>query len=310
MFIRQFNYLVALEQEGHFGRAAQRCNVSQPSLSSAIKHLEEELGIPIILRHQKFQGFTEEGRRVVEWAKRILADRDAMLEELAVMHRDLHGNLRIGAMPMSSPILPIINRLFLAQHPAVKIDISFLGLDKMKLGLTNFELDVGLTYLEHEPLERLKTLPLYEERWSLLVPDNDWLGGKDRTSVTWAEAAELPLCLLSPSMHERQIMDKAFESIGGVPRPRLESNSIYNLAAHVMHGELATVIPSRFVQEMNAFPDTRHMRLEEPILSQKVGLVWAEGDPMLPMTKSLVTLMESSLESGKLDYPLTVEKAV
>ena len=66
MFLRQFHYLVALEQEGHFGRAAERCNVSQPSLSSAIKHLEQELGIPIILRHQKFHGFTEEGRRVVE----------------------------------------------------------------------------------------------------------------------------------------------------------------------------------------------------------------------------------------------------
>ena len=99
MFLRQFQYLVALEQEKHFGRAAEKCHVSQPSLSSALKSLEEELGIPLILRQQKFQGFTEEGKRVVTWAKRLLADRSAMIEELSVMRSDLNGRLRIGATP-------------------------------------------------------------------------------------------------------------------------------------------------------------------------------------------------------------------
>ena len=91
MFLRQFHYVVALEHESHFGRAAKRCNVSQPTLSSGIKQLEEELGIPIIMRHQKFQGFTEEGARVVEWSKRLLADRAAMVEELAIMRDTMHG---------------------------------------------------------------------------------------------------------------------------------------------------------------------------------------------------------------------------
>ncbi|MDP1910802.1 MAG: LysR family transcriptional regulator, partial [Hyphomicrobium sp.] len=112
MFLRQFQYLITLSEEKNFGRAATRCNVSQPSLSSAIKQLEMELGIPIVLRHQRFGGFTEEGARVLEWGKRILADRDALLEELALMHSNLEGRIRIGAMPMSSPVLPVIDRLF------------------------------------------------------------------------------------------------------------------------------------------------------------------------------------------------------
>lgn len=303
MFLRQFQYLVALEQEGHFGRAAERCHVSQPSLSSAVKHLEEELGVPIILRHQKFQGFTEEGRRVVEWSKRLLADRQAMVEELAIMRQSLTGRLRIGAMPMSSPMLPLINSLFARLHPGVQVDIQFLGLDQLKQGLRNFELDVGITYLEDQQLERLKTLTLYEERWSLMVPKAMFPASKK--SVTWREAANAPLCLLSPFMRERQIMDEAFESIGCTPWPRLESNSIFQLAFHVMQGDVATVIPSHFTHANRAFPGTREIPLREPAVSQKMGLVWEQGNPMLPMTKAVVELLEKEVQLGTFTYPFT-----
>jgi DNA-binding transcriptional LysR family regulator len=306
MFLRQFHYLVSLEQEEHFGRAARRCNVSQPSLSSAIKQLEEELEIPIVLRHQRFQGFTDEGRRVLEWAKRILADRDAMIEELAIMHRNLHGNLRIAAMPMSSPVVPVINHLFSQQHPAVQIDIRFVGIDQLKTGLANFEFDAGVTYLDHQPLGRLKSLPLYEGEMSLLVPDNGWLG--DRTSVTWSEAAELPLCLLHSVTHERQIVDEAFASAGCKPRPRVEADSMINLAFHVMQGELATVIPAHFVTLIGAFAGTRQVRLVEPEISQRVGLIWAGGNPMLPMTKALVDILQEAVDSGDLARRLAEKK--
>ncbi len=308
MFLRQFHYLVALEKEGHFGRAATRCNVSQPSLSSGIKNLEEELGIPIILRHQKFQGFTEEGQRVVEWSKRLLADREAMLEELAIMRRNLHGRLRVGTMPMGSPVLPQIHTLFSERYPGVQVDLQFLGLDKLKLGLTNYELDVGITYLEDEPLERLNTMPLYEERWSLMVPTAMFSAKKN--TITWQEASSLPLCLLSPPMRERQIVDEAFSTIGQAPRPRLESNSIFQLAVHVMQGELATVVPRRFTQANDAFPGTREIPLEQPIVHRKVGVVWEKGNPMLPMTKAVVELLEEASKNGAFDYSKQSPKGV
>lgn len=298
MFLRQFHYLVALEQEGHFGRAAKRCHVSQPSLSSAIKQLEEELDIPIILRHQRFQGFTEEGKRVIEWSKRILADREGMLEELAIMRENLQGCLRIGAMPMSSPVLPILERLFTKRHQKVKVDIQFMGLEQMKLALKNFELDIGVSYLENQPLERLNTLPLYEERLSLLAPETYPLNGEEE--VTWGQIAELPLCLLSPSMFERQMMDEAFAKNGVTPEPRVESNSIFQLAFHVMKGDLATVIPSHFMEVSGGFPGTRRKLLKDPVVSQNIGLVWVQGDPMLPMAKAVITMMEDALKDETL----------
>lgn len=295
MYLRQFQYLVALEQEGHFGRAAEKCHVSQPSLSSSLKSLEEELGFPIILRQQKFQGFTQEGHVVINWAKRLLADRSAMLDELAVMRETLNGQLRIGASPMSSPLLPTVSQLMQRRYPHVQLDIQFMGLDQLVLGLNNFELDVGFTDLDDEHLEKFVTLPLYEEPLYLLLPENDWLD--DSPTSTWQEAATLPLSLLSDSTRERQIMNAAFERVGCSPTPKLESNSIFQLAFHVMAGDLATIVPKRFAH----LPHTRQKVLESPSITQSMGLVWVSGDPIYPMTKAIESLMRDALEAGLLE---------
>lgn len=292
MFLRQFQYLVALEQEKHFGRAAEQCHVSQPSLSSAIKSLEKELGIPLILRQQKFEGFTEEGKRVVTWAKRLLADRSAMMEELSIMRRDLNGRLRIGATPLSCPLFPTVSQLFQKRYPSVQLDIQFLGTDRIIQGLTNFEIDIGVTYLNNPALDRFVTMALYEEPLYLLLPDNDWLD--DSPTISWAEASKLPLCLLSKSMRERQIMDDAFEKAGVQCKPVLESNSIFQLAFHSMAGDLATIVPKRFAH----LPNTKQKLLETPTVSDTLGLVWVYGNPVLPMTKATTVLMREARDAG------------
>jgi DNA-binding transcriptional LysR family regulator len=285
MFLRQLEYLVTLAQEQHFSRAARHCKVSQPSLSNAIKQLEAEFGTPIVLRHQRFQGFTAEGRRVVEWSKRILADRDAMLQELSVLKKTLSGRLRLGAMPTSSPVLPQINHHFLELHPGVQVEVSFLGLEEMRVKLINFELDVGITYIDQKHPAPLTSFPMYNEHLSLLVPDDARFPGP---AVTWAKAADLPLCLLPPHMHERQIIDAAFASVGKMPRPAIESDSIVNLAFHTMLSGTVTIVPSHFEMVIGAFPGTRLANLIKPEVVRQVGLIWVEGNPMLPMTRAML----------------------
>lgn len=292
MFLRQFEYLVALEQEGHFGRAAERCHVSQPSLSSALQQLESELEVTIILRHQRYQGFTPEGKRVVSWAKRLLADRKSMIEDLAIMRRNLNGKIRVGAMPTSSPVLPRISQLFTQAYPAVEIDIQFVGSGNLINELRNFELDVGITYLEGQSLKKLNTMVLYQEQLSLMIPEN-MLSPRQKT-MGWKEAAELPLCLLSPNMKERQVMDEAFASIDCDPSPKLECNSIFQLAFHVMQGDLATIVPNGFSRANDAFPGTREIQLIDPIISKPVGLIWEKVAPPLPMAQAMADLLMES----------------
>jgi DNA-binding transcriptional LysR family regulator len=299
MLFRQLQYLVALAQEEHFGRAARRCNVSQPSLSSAIKQLELTLGVPIVMRGRRFLGFTIEGQRIIEWAERVISQRDAMLVELSGMRENYEGRLRLGAMPNSSPVLPIFSQMLSKKHPGVQVDIRFLGIEQTKLGLSNFTLDVGITYLNQVELAGLSTMPIYDERLCLLVPDIEEY--RNLSVITWKEAAKLPLCLLDKSMHERRIIDDAFTTAGVTPTPRVTaSDSILNLIFHVMFAESVTVIPKHFLRMPGKFPGVRAIDLVEPAISQEVGLVWSPSEPIMPMANVMVSIVRELKRSGEL----------
>lgn len=300
MFIRQFRYLVAVAEERHFGRAAQRCNVTQPSLSSGIKQLELELGVPIFLRGrgQRFHGLTAEGERVAVSSRAVLAYCDAMRKEVAMMQNQLAGHLRIGAMPSMSPVLPFLLEIVRTKYPSVRADVQFIGNEAMKLGLNNFELDVALTYLDEADLGRKNTLPIYTEQLSLLVPDRPEFQHCD--SITWKEAAQQPLAMLRTSMHERRFVDQVFKSVGCAPTPRVETESILHLMFQVQFTELCTIIPSHFAHAPGLHRGTRALRLVDPVVTQEVGLFWAEGEIVLPMANAFVSIVQKLNKSGEL----------
>src|SRR5690606_24581167 len=105
MLTRQLHYLTTLARERHFARAADACNVTQPTLSAAIKQLEETLGVLLVERGHRFVGMTEEGELVLAWAQRTLSDFDTLEQELAALTEGLVGKLRIGAIPVMLPII-------------------------------------------------------------------------------------------------------------------------------------------------------------------------------------------------------------
>jgi DNA-binding transcriptional LysR family regulator len=300
MFLRQFRYLVAVAEERHFGRAAQRCNVTQPSLSSGIRQLEYELGVPIFLRGrgQRFQGLTAEGDRVAIWSRAVLAHCDAMRKEIEIMKKDLTGRLRMGVMPSMSPVLPFMLQGLREKYPGLRVDVQFIGNEAMKLGLNNFSLDVAMTYLDKADLGRKNTLPIYTEQLSLLVPDIAEF--QNRKTITWKEAAQVPLAMLRPSMHERWFVDQVFASVGCAPEAQVESESILHLMFQVQFTELCTIIPSHFAHAPGLHRGTRALPLVDPVVSQEVGLFWTEGEIMLPMAGAFVSVVRKMNKSGEL----------
>jgi DNA-binding transcriptional LysR family regulator len=171
MNIRHLRYFVTLAREGHHGRAATACNVTQPTLSEAIRQLERDLSVPLIDRNgQRFRGLTLEGERVLGWAQRILADQDALEQELAEMRGGLAGDLRFGVIPAAMPVTPLITSPFCRSHPLVTPRVLSHSSIEIQRGLDAGELDAGLTYLENEPLRNVRTHPLYRERYMLLTP--------------------------------------------------------------------------------------------------------------------------------------------
>jgi DNA-binding transcriptional LysR family regulator len=282
----KLEYLMALSREEHFGRAADSCGVTQPTLSAGIKQLEETLGVLLVRRGSRFIGFTPEGQRTLDWARRIVGDSRAMRQEISALKKGLTGRLKIAAIPTALAMVAAITTPFRARHPDVRFTILSQNSIQVLTQLENLEIDAGITYLDNEPLGRVNTVPLYQERYQLLTSPDAPLGNRER--VTWAEVARVPLCLLTPDMQNRRIMDELLRSAGGDPQPTLESNSVVVLFAHVRTGRWATVMPSKLAETLGLTDTIRAIPIVEPEAVHTIGLVVPAREPMTPLTAALV----------------------
>jgi DNA-binding transcriptional LysR family regulator len=290
MDIRQLQYLVALAREKHFTRAAHACNVTQPTLSGRIRQLELELGVPIVERGQRYQGLTQEGERVLKWAQLILNNWASMHQELAhlaISDFGLTGRLTLGAIPSALPMIPYLTRDIQVLHPQINFTIMSMSSEEILRGLEEYSIDAGITYLDNEPINGLVATPLYFEHYCLFIPDNHALANRER--VTWREAAELPLGLLTSNMQNRRIIDRAFRDAGCRPAPVLETNSVINLYSNVRLMELASVMPHYLLDLLGSDAGLKAIPLVEPKVVHSVGLVTQERDPVAPLVRAFQT---------------------
>jgi DNA-binding transcriptional LysR family regulator len=287
MIARYLEYIVALARERHFARAAAACHVTQPTLSTGIKQLEESLGVLIVERRQRFVGLTPEGERVLAWARRILADYRGLEQELTETREGLIGEVRIGGIPVGLPALGLLTARFAARHPRARFQIVSQTSREIQRGLDEFSIDVGVTYLDNDPLARVRTLELYREHYVLITHRSEDLGA--RKTVTWAEAASLPLCLLTPSMQNRRILDSYFHRAGADVRTVMETNSLVTLWSHVRFGSWSTVVPHTFLLMLGEPAHLVAIPLVEPQGSHTVGLVASSRDPLTPMTRAVLS---------------------
>lgn len=289
MLIKHLEYLAALAHERHFARAAAACHVTQPTLSAGLKQLEDSMGVLLVERGQRFQGLTAEGERVLVWAGRILADCASLAQDVQAMHGELVGRLRVGAVPMALPAISLLTARFAARHPRVTITVLSHTSAEIQRGLEDFTLDVGITYLDGEPLPHRRTMPLYQERYLLLTPADGPLGGRDR--VSWREAASVPLCLLTPDMQGRRIIDGYFKQADVTVHPSVETNSLITVCSHLRAGGWSSVMPHTILYLIGQLEGTRAIPLVEPVASQTVGLIAPERSPLPAVTAALFDVL-------------------
>lgn len=288
--IDKLDFLLALSREQHFGRAAEVCGVTQQTLSAGVKHLENRFGVQLVQRGSRFQGFTPEGERVLAWARRIVADARAMHEDVVSLRRGLTGHLRIAVIPTALPMMAALTTPYRARYPDVRLTIeSTTSTDVFSL-LQNLEADAGVTYLDNEPFGQVTAVPLYREHYRLLTA----AGGPydDRTSVTWAEVGRIPLCLLTPNMQNRRIIDQQIRAAGCEPAPTLESNSMIVLMTHVRTLRWASVMPEILAETLGPMSGVRAIPIVEPVLEHTIGLVALRREPATPMVTALVGIAQ------------------
>jgi DNA-binding transcriptional LysR family regulator len=284
--IDKLDFILALAREKHFGRAAEACGVTQPTLSAGVKQLEEQMGVLLVNRGSRFRGFTPEGQRVLDWARRIVGDSRAMREEINALRHGLTGRLQIAAIPTALAMVAALTTPYRERHPNVQFTIwSRNSMEILEL-LENLEIDAGLTYLGNEPVGHVNSIPLYHERYRLITSADAPLG--NRATVTWAEVAQVPLCLLTPDMQNRRIIDRLLRSAGGESRPTLESDSMILLFSHVRTGRWASVMPAKLAETLGLTGTIRAIPITEPEAVQTIGLVVPAREPMMPITAALV----------------------
>lgn len=283
--IDRLNMFMVLAREKHFGRAAETLGITQPTLSSAIRALEDHLGVQLVRRGSRFQGLTPEGDRVLGWARRIVGDARAMQAEVKASREGVSGRLRIGVIPTAMPRVAELTGPFLQRHPNAGVSILSRSSDEIRDQIEALELDAGITYLDSEPLGRVQSLPLYRETYCLV----------DRTEsedpVEWTVASKRPLCLLTPDMQNRRIVMRHLLQAGIETEPRVESTSMLAILAHVATGSWAAILPQGLAEGL----PLPHGVRARPLTGEGhlVGLVFMAREPHPPLIDALLRAVRS-----------------
>ena len=289
--IDRLNMFLVLARERHFGRAAEALGITQPSLSSAIRALEDQLEVQLVRRGSRFQGLTPEGERVLAWARRIVGDARTMTAEMKASRHGVTGRLRIGVIPTAMPRVAVLTAPFLDAHPEANVTILSKSSNQIRDEVAALELDAGVTYLDNEPLGSVQTRPLYRETYCLI----------DRTAETgpagWAEAARRPLCLLTPDMQNRRIVEAHLTRHGPAPVARVESNSMLAILAHVATGKWAAVLPSALAEGL-PLPRGVRARALPGTDGHLVGVVVADRSPHAPIVDALLAAADGVIDAG------------
>jgi DNA-binding transcriptional LysR family regulator len=306
MLFRQLEYFVAVAKERHFARAAQACYVSQPALSASIAKLERELNVTLINRGHNYEGLTPEGERLVVWAKRILAEQEAFKAEVAAVQSGITGTLRLGTEPTASTTQALPVAAFCAAHPLARVHVaSRLSTTELSRQLLDFELDAAVAHFEPDDQAGLHVVPLYEERYIVLAAA-DRLPPQGNT-MSWADAAQLPLALLTPDMRIRQVIDKAFAESGVVVTPQVESDSVASLYAQVGVGAWASIVPHTWLRAMPVVGRTRAVRLVDPDTRAQISVATHAATPGSVVARAFVTTAQGLALDEFFDQPLTTE---
>jgi len=284
--IDKLEFFIALAREQHFGRAAEQLGITQPTLSAAIRQLEDQLGVMLVQRGSRYQGLTAEGQRVLDWARRITGDARTMREEMKAARHGLSGHVRIAAIPTALAMVARLTTPFREKHPGVTFSIlSRTSIEILSL-LGNFDVDAGITYLENEPLGRVTSVPLYSERYRLITAAGNPYS--DARQVTWAEVSTLPLCLLTPDMQNRRLIDQHLAEAGVQVRPTLESNSMIVLFSHIRTGKWSSIMPLNLAETFGFAEPIRAIPIVDPDASHTVGLVTTPREPHTPLVSAIL----------------------
>jgi DNA-binding transcriptional LysR family regulator len=247
--LSSLRYLVALNEHKHFGRAAKACHITQPALSNALRALEQEFSVTIVRRDRNYVGLTPEGEKVLASAQRMLHEHESLAQELRSATSVPTGLLRIAAVPSAVPVAALFAARLQAKHIGIVPRVLSMSSRDLEQGLLDLSLDLAFGYSDRiKPDSELLAIAQYTEQYFFVRHQTNVavVGAK----MSWQEASASSLCLLTPDMYNRSIIDATFASIGLTVKPVIETNSILALMLSVIEGNVSGVLPGALVGAM------------------------------------------------------------
>ncbi|MDR3370658.1 LysR substrate-binding domain-containing protein [Rhodoferax sp.] len=291
-------YLTALHEHKHFGRAADACHITQPALSNAIRALEEEYGAAIVKRGRSFESFTPEGERIFLSAQRMLHEQEILLQDLKGSAAQPVGALTLGAVPSVLPVAARFAGYLQSRCPKLTLTVRSMSSQDIESGLENLSVDMGMGYTDRikSRAARLSTIYQYNEHYFLLrravKPCKAGLR-VSKTPMSWQAAAALPMCLLTPEMHNRSIVDATFKEIGVQVWPVIETNSILTLGLTVLVGDVCSILPGALVGVLRGYSELEAVPLVEPDVQTPIGFMLAVNERPSHAMKAALDLANS-----------------
>ncbi len=274
--LRDLEYLVLLDEERHFRRAAERAFVSQPTLSGQLKKLEEQLGVVLVERTSRQVTMTEAGRAVAAQARRVLAEAKAVRDVAYTYQDPLAGELHLGIIPTIAPyLLPLCMPLLRARHPQLKLMLHEQQTAPALEQLRSTTLDLLLLALPVDT-DEFTELELYSEPFLLAVAGSDPLAAKSQATLADLQGRSV-LLLEEGHCLRGQALDVCYTA-GASEYAGFHATSLETLRHMVGEGIGITLIPELAVpQPHSATAPIRYLPFANPPPSRRIGLLWRKG---------------------------------
>ena len=288
---KDLELMVALSQHKNFGKAASHCKLSQPAFSLRLKKMEKITQAPLVMRGNSFKGFTREGDLILNWANKLLADSESMRQEIQALKNIIDGRLVLGIVPTTMSFATKISAKLRRKNPNLSIEIHSLTSDEILKKIEKCTLDAGVIPIKNSDDHFADFL--YEEHYVLIAPRT--LAKSGNSNLTWEDAARLPLCLLTNDRYIKQHIYDTFEQVKINPKVVVEANDLSAVMAQVTTGNAATILPFSSVNYLTKVNSLLIFDLIEPVVVEKIGLVFNDQSALRPIALELRELTNNML---------------